>query len=152
MEFLKIVMAKPGSKAKSAPFTSRTPKIAHPSGPGFENFSEMPIPQSGLERAEWFQTQMYRPPEVSQKKASLCNASGAPSIGMNERMVFGVERDDMLGAMVLRDHNWVNWNDPATEQSEDAARIWRSQTSASDGLWDHNYEVYVSQDATTIWD
>lgn len=152
MEFLRFVTARPGSKAYGGPFTAKTPTIQHPTGPGFENFMDMPVPQSGMERAEWFQSHMYKPPEADATKASVCSPSGAPSIGANERMVFGAERDDMLGALVLRDHNWVNWNDPATEQSEDVARIWRSQTAASDGLWDHNYEVYVSEDATTVWD
>ena len=154
MDLIGFVTARPGAKAYGGPFSAKTtPKIKVPVGnSGIEQYQDMPIPQSGMERAEWFQTHMYRPPQASATGISLCNPSGQPSIGAAERMVFGAERDDMLGALVLRDHNWVNWNDPATEQSEDVARIWRTQTTASDGLWDGNYEVYVSEDATTIWD
>jgi len=153
MDMLSFVMARPGSKAYTGPFTvGRTPKIQHPMGPGMENVTDMPVPESGFARAQWFEANRYRSPMGSVPRAGVCNPSGQPSIGANERMVMGAERDDMLGALVLRDHNWVNYNDPATEQSEDVARIWNAQTAASDGLWDGNSEVYVSEDATTIWD
>lgn len=153
MDMLSFVMARPGSKAYAkGPFTSKTPKIQHPVGPGMENVMDMPVPESGLARAQWWDANRYKSPSSSVARAAMCSPSGAPAIGANERMVLGAEREDMLGAMVLRDHNWVNWNEPASEQSEDVARIWRSQTAASDGLWDGDHEVFVSEDATTIWD
>lgn len=153
MELIKFATAKPGSKAyQKGIFSADTPHLQTPSGPGMENVIDVPVPQSGLSRAAWFEANRYRSPMEKVPRAAVCSPGGLPSIGANERMVMGAERDDMLGALVLRDHNWVNWNDPATEQSEDVARIWNSQTMASNGLWDYNYDVYVSEDATSIWD
>lgn len=157
MEMIHFVTAAPGKKSKKGLFGGwgfGSSKIDMPVGQGFEEFKRMPVPESGLARAEWFEANRWRAPSgpSKAKKMSIHGGSDKPSIGSYERMVMGAERDDMLGAVVLRNHNWTNFNDPATEQSDDAARIWRAQTSASDGLWDGNNEVYVSQDAQTIWD
>ena len=157
MDLLGFVTARPGPKAYAEPFNSRnvsSQKIRTPVGnSGFDYVEEMPVPQSGMERAEWFHAHMRTPKSSTAAGAfAVCSPSGKPSIGAAERMVMGAERDDMLGAVVLRDNNWVNYNDPATEQSEAVAKIWETQTSASNGLWDGNYEVYVSDDSTTIWD
>ena len=150
MDLIHFVTSKPGVKAKGAQFTSGT-TVAVPSGAGLSDYVNLPVPGSGMERAMWFSERAPKVRTAPEGKISLCNPSGASSIGMHERMVLGVTRDDMLGAQVLRDNNWSNFDDPATAQSEDVARIWMAQTAATNGLWDHNGEVYVSQDASTIW-
>lgn len=153
MDFLTFMMSRPKTR-NAGPFKSGlVPRITIPKiggTGGMEKVTEVPIPQSGMERASWWESNAPRF-SVSETKPSYCSATGGASIGKYERMVQGVERDDAMGMLVIRDKNYFDYREPETTQSDDVGKIWAAQVSASDGLWDGNGEVYVSQDATSIW-
>jgi hypothetical protein len=154
MDLVRFVMSKPGAKAWSGPFAdpSKTPSISIPSGQGIEGLTQVPVPQSGMERAEWIDVHGAQNNTRYGENPRLCSSSSMlPAIGALERNVLGASRDDFLGGMIVRSHNWYDFNDPATETADNAARTWNAQTSASNGLWDENNEVYTSQDSETIW-
>jgi len=150
MELLSFVTAKPGSKAWSFPFCQKTtPSLSVPIGSsGMTPVENLPVPQSGLERAEWSSKMIGAPPA---RAATFCTA-GAPSIGKMERMVQGAERDAWSGSLVIRSHSGYDYNDPVSENSENLPYVWTAQTSSSNGLWHgERDDVYVSNDSETIW-
>jgi hypothetical protein len=152
MDLVKFVLAKPGSKAWTGPFSlAKTPSISVPYGQGMEFTMNMPVPQSGMERAEWINLHRARaiPNDAPQFCASASNRT--ETIGPLEREILGSTRDDYLGGMIVRSHNWFDFNDPATENSDNIGKMWKAQTTASNGLWDENDDVYTSQDSETIW-
>ena len=150
MELISFVTARPGKKAWSSPFSQgSTPSIVMPYGSGMGDSIQGPIPQSGLDRAEWMNVNRAR--GVLENNGRFCTSGSQPGIGDKERMILGAQRDDYLGGMIVRSHNWYDLNDPATETSTNVSKIWAAQTSASNGLYDENADVYVTQDSETIW-
>lgn len=148
MELVSFVMSKPGSKSWINSNSRQT--ITTPVGAGgIANVSSEPVPQSGMERAFWLDQQA--PKGRSPGTATFCASSGRATIGDKERMVLGFERDDFLGGMVTRSHNWFDFNDPYTENSTSVSKIWTAQVTASNGLWDEDRDVWVTQDSTTVW-
>ena len=148
MELLKFVTAAPGSKAKGYPFTASTPTIRIPLGGNLSTMEDAPIPQSGLDRANWFEQHRVK---GERETPALCSSSGAPSIGANERMILGAQRDEYLGGLTLFSHNNYLYNDPVTENSDSVPRVWSAETTASQGLYDEHNDVWSSMDSVTIW-
>lgn len=101
------------------------------------------IPQSGMDRAIWWEKHM--------PKFRIDDKVVYDSIGAIERMAQGTSRDDAFGALILRNHNWYDLPTPTSLQADNVAKIWALQTAASNGLDDEDGKVYVSQDAVSIW-
>lgn len=137
-------------KRKVASFmgTAASPAVSAPiSDAGMEVLATVRIPQSGLERAEWFAKHDLG---LGRQTLGLCSG-GMASIGSNQRNVQGVERDDAFGSLILSRHNYAQFPEPATLISDAAGQIWNTQVAASNGLYDGDREVYVGQDTLTIW-
>jgi hypothetical protein len=147
MELLSFVTAKPGSRRLWAPFTASTPSTPVPVNGDLSNIQMMPVAQSGMERAAWWETNRVKTGDAT---LTTCSA-GRPSIGTMERQLLGSTRSEYEGGVILRDHNWFDFPDQVTQNSSSVPQIWNAQVSSSDGLWDGNNEIYVSMDSTTIW-
>jgi hypothetical protein len=139
MEYIKRTVA----SFKGSPVSNVAPLEAS----GMDPQRIVQIPQSGLERAEWF---AKSEPNLGTQSLGLCSG-GMLAIGKNERGVQGAERDESFASLTLSRHNYANFPDPATLTSDDAAKIWNAQVAATRGLYDGDKEVYVSEDTQTIW-
>lgn len=141
MEFIKrkvaSFMGTAAAPVNSAPITDE----------GMYSQSAVKVPQSGLERAEWFAQHDLK---LGKQNLGLCSG-GASAIGSNERGVQGVERDDAFSSLVLSRHNYAHFPEPATLTAAAAGQIWNTQVATSDGLYDGDKEIYVNQDTQTIW-
>jgi hypothetical protein len=138
MEFIKRKVASfMGPAAASAPISDT----------GLDPQTIVKIPQSGLERAEWFARNDLG---LGKQTLGLCSG-GMAAISTNQRGVQGVERDDAFGSLILSRHNYAQFPEPASLTSAAAGQIWNTQVAASNGLYDGDKEVYVGQDTQTIW-
>jgi len=149
-QLLKFVTSGPRSRAWTGPFSARTyPNIAIPTDDFFgeEEFKHVPVPQSGMDRAAWFEHNRVK---TERDKFVFTDFLGNSIMGANERMVYGAMRDQFAGGIMTRAPNQFLEVDPITANSDTVPRIWSTEVAATGGLWD-NPEVYVSQDEVTVW-
>lgn len=147
---MKFFASRPGSRAWTWPFSVRkTPSIGIPTDDFFgeEGLKHVPVPQSGLDRAEWFEHNRVK---TERDKFAFTDFVGNSIMGANERMVYGAMRDQFTGSMMTRAPNQFFEVDPVTANSDLIPKIWSTEVSATGGLWD-NPDVYVSQDVYTVW-
>jgi hypothetical protein len=147
MEFIKRKL-QTFTSVSSSPNTSNVGFTPGSDDQGMEPQHRVEIPQSGLERAEWFARNDPNLDKVQQ--LGLCSG-GMAAIGANQRGFQGVEREDAFASLVMSRHNYAEFPDPATLTAMDSAKIWTTQVTASNGFVDGDKEVYVNQDIQTIW-
>lgn len=108
---------------------------------------EVWVPQSGMERAEWFSRAT---PRSTTDFLGYCTG-GKATIGAIERGPMGTTRDSAYGSVMVVRHNYAEFPDPSFGISADAGTIWNTQVQSSRGLYDGDREIYVNQDTQTVW-
>lgn len=147
MELVRFVTAKPTARRFWAPFTANSPTIASPLNGDINTIVNMPLPQSGMERAQWWEANRVK---SANENPGVCSV-GKPVIGAMERQLLGPTRDEFEGGLILRSHNWYDYPEQITENSARVPDIWTAQVTSSKGLWDEHNDVWVSMDSETIW-
>lgn len=109
------------------------------------------IPQSGMDRAESME---YRRFKSEPAFPAFCSTDGkSASIGSMERGILGAQRDEFdIGGHVLPSRSMFMYEDPTSFDADATTKIWNAQVTASNGFFDGDREVYVNEDAATVWD
>ena len=152
MEYLSSFIL--GKKKQPEAATATAPRIAIPRGNGMEHVEFMPVPQSGMDRAEWWGAAINGLPTAgsSKDRAAVCSYDRANVFGANERTAMGNTREDMIGAMTISQHNNFMWDDETTKQADAVPDSYTAQATSTDGFWDGERDmVWVSEDVTTVW-
>ena len=109
----------------------------------------MPVPGSGMDRAEWYANSV---PNSDIRANSIFSSSARMnSIGANERGVGGPIRQEWTDGYYTG-YIDVTLPAPETREADDLGSFWNTQVGSSKGLnVPGNDEVYVDQDTQSVW-
>jgi len=128
-------------------------RIGVPRGNGMSTVDQMPIPQSGMDRAEWWAAAVNGLTHgVSRDQPILCSYDRGNVFGANERSFMGNTREDVVGAMAAARKTEFLWDDETTKNSDAMADAYTVQVSSTNGFWDGEQDkVWVTPDYTSVW-
>jgi hypothetical protein len=106
----------------------------------------MPVPASGMDRAEWFASSVQQPGPM------FASASGANRIGMNQRGVGGPIRGSEWTDGYYTGYITTTLPSAESRETDSLDTFWKVQMESSKGLnTPSNDQVYVNKDTSSVW-
>ncbi len=146
MEFIRAFM----SKKKPAVRSEKGETIQVPYLGDMNDVRGMPVPGSGMDRADWFAEGIPRPDVKSDSIPT--SSSKKNKIGSNQRGINGAVRGEEWGGDYYTGYIKTTFSDPKTRESDDLESFWKTQVGSSKGLnVPGEDQVYVDQDTQSVW-